>query len=505
MEENKNYSPQTDECNNLNDFFSDLDLNNFIVIFSVLDEASKYWGRFVKKKFLGLNIDLKFRDSYIALVDKRNSFVYEASDGMAISYDYKTDSLNIHITSAGFGAQPFKSEIIVNGIDYSRNFRGLNVVVIDNRTSEVIKALNCDLYADGDLSIDSTNKIFNGRLEMVMRGMQLAERYCLYSNSVLYMILNRHIGDAARVLKAVKGIRDYYGADAPRYHFGSDDLNSEEARAKGLKKPFAKRKCIKKIVIITNQSISGVARLYSKYIDDIVVLLQNELNDIELYAYSGLGIHENIMTDQFPGGKLLGRWNFDEGSWVRWLMFGVNDTMWSLCMPTRLRGSECHMEVDDLTIEKTNKIISDLKIEPSKLVVFCPIAKSSSMLSTEVWEKFGRRLKRNGYDVYTNVGPNEKPVNGTRALAVSIDEIVCLSNMGARVVGVQCGLMDILSWAKCGNFLVINPIHNSVDITYARDVGCINEVNKKPNNVTYLRIEHFEEDYVLKLLMDNFH
>ena len=127
------------------------------------------------------------------------------------------------------------------------------------------------------------------------------------------------------------------------------------------------------------------------------------------------------------------------------------------------------------------------------------------MLSERIWEKFAQRLKKNGYDIYTNVGPNEKPINGTRALAVSIDEIVCLSNMGARVVGVQCGLMDILSWAKCGNFLVINPIHNSVDITYARDVGCINEVNKKPNNVTYLRIEHFEEDYVLKLLMDNFH
>ncbi|MFR1632143.1 MAG: hypothetical protein ACLSU0_03135 [Oscillospiraceae bacterium] len=503
--ENKNHASQIDEHINLNDFFSNMNLNNFIVLFSVLDEASKCWGRFVQKKFLGLNINLKFRNSYIAVVDKRNSFVYESSDGKAISYNYKADNLNIHITSAGFGMQPFKSEIVINGIDYSRNLRGLNFVVIDNHTGEVIKALNCDLYADGDLTIDSDNKIFNGRLEKVMRGMQLAEKYCLYSNSVLYMILNRHIGDAARVLKAVKGIRDYYGADAPRYHFGSDDLNSEEARAKGIKKTFAKRKCIKKIVVITNQSISGVARLYSKYIDDIVVLSQNELNDIELYAYSGLGMHENIMTDQFPGGKLLGRWNFDEGSWVRWLMFGVNDTMWNLCMPIRLQGSECHMEVSSATMDKVNVELLKLKVDPTKLVILCPIAKSSSMLPTLIWEKFAAYAKNEGYKVYTNVGPNEKPISGTKELPVGIDEIVCLSNMGAKIVGVQCGLMDILSWAKCGNYVVLNPILNTVDITYARDVGCLNEVNKKPNNVTYLRIEHFEEDYVLKLLMDNFH
>ena len=489
----------------LNNYFADLDLNNSIVVFSVLDEASTYWGKFTQKNILGLKAELKYRNAYIAIIDKSNSFVYEACDNKAISYEYLIDNLKIHITSAGFAMQPFKSEIKVNGVDYSKNLRGLNFVVIDKSTGSVLKSSNCDLYDDCDLLIDSSKRIFESRLKKIINGMRIAEKYCLYTNSIFYMILNRHIGDAARVLKAVKGIKDYYGLTASRYHFHSDDLNSEEAKSKGVKREFKKRKCIEKIVVVTNKSISGVAKLYSKYIDDIIVLQQNDLNDFELYAYSGLGMHENIMADQFPGGKLLGRWNFDEGSWVRWLMFGVNDTMWNLCMPVKLKGSECNMSVDEETRSKVNQIVAKLNIDIEKAVILCPIAKSSSMIADSIWQKFVKIIKAKGFDVYTNIGPGEKGILGTKDLPVGIDEIVCLSNKGARVVGVQCGLMDILLWAHCGNFIVLNPIVNSIDVTYARDVACLQEVNKKPNNVTYLRIEHFEEDYVLKLLMDNFH
>lgn len=489
----------------LNDYFGSIDLDNVIIIFSVLDEASRYWNRFVFKNTLGLRINLQFRDSYIAIVDIGNSFVYEMTDNKSISFDCKMIGLNVHITSAGYAMNPFKAEIIINGIDYSKNLRGLNFVVIDKSTGSVLKSSNCDLYDDCDLLIDSSKRIFKSRLEKIINGMQIAEKYCLYTNSIFYMILNRHIGDAARVLKAIRGIKDYYGTTASRYHFHSDDLNSEEAKSKGVKREFKKRKCIEKIVVITNKSISGVAKLYSKYIDDIIVLQQNDLNDIELYVYSGLGMHENIMTDQFPGGKLLGRWNFDEGSWVRWLMFGVNDTMWNLCMPVKLKGSECNMSVDEETESKVNQIVAKLNIDIEKTVILCPIAKSSSMIAGSIWQKFVKIIKDKGFDVYTNIGPGEKGILGTKDLPVSIDEIVCLSNKGVRVVGVQCGLMDILLWAHCGNFIVLNPIVNSIDVTYARDVACLQEVNKKPNNVTYLRIERFEEDYVLKLLIDNFH
>ena len=51
---------------------------------------------------------------------------------------------------------------------------------------------------------------------------------------------------------------------------------------------------------------------------------------------------------------------------------------------------------------------------------------------------------------------------------------------------------------------VLSVIKTARDGQFAKNRGAINEVNHI-NNITYLRIEHFEEDYVLKLLMDNFH
>ena len=490
---------------NLNKFFHSLELEKFIIVFSVFDEASNHWVKFTERKKLGLNETPAFRASYLAIVDKSVDFVYEKTADISIAYDYATDVVKVHVSSAGFGKEPYKSEIIVNGIDYSYNLRGLNIVIIDRESGVVKQVLNSDLFADENLRIDTVYKIFENRLNHVVAGMRLAEKYCVHSNSVLYMILNRHIGDAARVLKDSKAIKDYYGLQASRYHFGSDDINSQQAKNKNIKKEFKKVKCIKNIIVITNSSIAGVARLYSQIVDDVIILSQSELDDIELYALSNLGLHENIIPDQNAQGKLLSKWYFDEGSWARWEMFGINDTMWNLCLPKELKFNDYNMELNEQTIQRVETYLKEEHIDIKKMTILCPQSKSSSMLENSVWVKFSNILKQKGYDVFTNIGPNEQPICGTKKLQINIDEVVCMSKMGAYVIGVQCGLMDTLLWANCSNLIILSLIENKTDLAYARVANSLNEVNKKPNNVTYLRIEHFEEDYVLKLLMDNFH
>ena len=489
----------------INSFFKEIQIEKYVIIFSVLDDAFRYWKNFTQRKRIGLEEELIFRNSYIAIIDAKTSFKFEKQESKYIEYNYKTEGLNILVSSAGYQNIPFKSQIIVNDIDYSKNIRGLNVVLVNKSTKKVDYAFNCDLCLDDSLSINSILKRYVKRLDILIEGMELADKYCSYDNSIFYLILNRHIGDAARVLKDIKKIKYYYGETANKYHFKDDDLEPKEIKKKDFVKFFPKRKCIKKIFIITNQSISGVAKLYSESIDGIIVLAQDELNAIELYAYSGCGIHENILSDQFAGEKLLGRNKFDEGSWVRWIMFGINDTMWGLCLPKCMKAVESRMTISETTSCETREIIETNKIIIDKTVIFCPVAKSSSILDVSIWKKFAVFLNDLGYRVFTNVGPNELPIEGTQGLSVGVDCVVALSKMGCRIIGVQCGLMDILGWTGCGNYTVINVIHNEIDRTYARDVSSLKEINIKDNNVTYLRIEHFEEEYVLKLLEDNFH
>ena len=144
-------------------------------------------------------------------------------------------------------------------------------------------------------------------------------------------------------------------------------------------------------------------------------------------------------------------------------------------------------------------------IDPIHTVIICPISRSSSSLPKVIWEKFAQYLYSLGYEVFTNIGIGEAPIENTKSLVVDVDVVVCLANRGAKIVGVQCGLIDILVWSNSPNLLIASIIKNEQDRAFAQVSKALQEVNKKPNNVTYLRIEHFEEDYVLKLLMDNFH
>ena len=62
----------------------------------------------------------------------------------------------LKIKSRGFSGTPGrdKSEIFVNNIDYSMNKIGLNIVVIDKETGEVVDSVNINTYSDAGLKIN---------------------------------------------------------------------------------------------------------------------------------------------------------------------------------------------------------------------------------------------------------------------------------------------------------------------------------------------------------------
>lgn len=339
----------------------------------------------------------------------------------------------------------------------------------------------------------TTELDFLTRIEKLINGMKIANKICSYDNSICYIIINRHIGDSVRALKTLMSIKLYYGNPNDLYHFNDGLVH---------KTVFKKKKFIEKINVITTKSISGVAKLYSKYYDDLIILSKEELDALELYAYSGCAVHENIYFDENPCQMISRHWRTDEGSWTRTQMFGITDLMWSLCLPAGLSFGQ--IEIPNSTKIVGDEFINKNKITLSKMVVLCPVAKNSSMLSDEMWEKIALKLKKQGFRVFTNAFGKEKTIKDTERLELDIDVLVYCASLGVRIIGVQCGLMDIIVKIKPKFVTVINVIQTDKDRQYAASRGSINEVNLV-NGITYLRIEHFEEDYVLKLLMDNFH
>lgn len=139
---------------NLNNYFENIkNLNDYIVIMSVKDEAYTNSKYFRAKSQLKLFFNINYRDSYIAIVDSSSNFVYEENSKDAISYTYKIGERDIEIKSAGYESGSF-SKIIIDGVDYSPNKRGLNIVLIRKKDFAVIEKAHCDLLASKDLFVE---------------------------------------------------------------------------------------------------------------------------------------------------------------------------------------------------------------------------------------------------------------------------------------------------------------------------------------------------------------
>ena len=128
------------------EYLSALVNENYLVLFSVNDDAGSYFSDEIQEKWsdLGLNRMIEYRTSYIGVIDGLEC-VYEESSKNNLIYDDFVDNLHIHVESSGFDAGCFSS-IKVNGKEYSKNTRGLNIVVLDKRRNVVIDSISFDFY-----------------------------------------------------------------------------------------------------------------------------------------------------------------------------------------------------------------------------------------------------------------------------------------------------------------------------------------------------------------------
>ena len=126
------------------------ELEDVTVLIAVQDEAttnlSQSTLRMLKKQF-SLSADLTMRCSYAAVIDDGDVVFEESSPNTAVTYTGTlSDGKEYSITSAGFAVGCMCS-IVIDGVEYAPNTRGLNFVVYDNKTGEVTDAYAFDTYA----------------------------------------------------------------------------------------------------------------------------------------------------------------------------------------------------------------------------------------------------------------------------------------------------------------------------------------------------------------------
>ena len=142
---------------NLNEYFSKpKKFKKKIVVISVRDEASKYIKNFVEKSALSINMNMKFQNSFVAVIDMSRKFVYEKSAPTRIECSYKVGDRYIDIVSSGFLTGP-ASSIKIGQEEFSLNKNGLNIAIFKHKSLKFVDSFNCNSYLDEALTVKREN------------------------------------------------------------------------------------------------------------------------------------------------------------------------------------------------------------------------------------------------------------------------------------------------------------------------------------------------------------
>lgn len=101
-------------------------------------------------------------------------------------------------------------------------------------------------------------------------------------------------------------------------------------------------------------------------------------------------------------------------------------------------------------------------IKAGNAVIFSPYAKSVTAFPNAVWEQVVAHYADRGYQCFTNVAGEEKPLEGTIAISPRISEMKCVVERAGTFVGIRSGLCDVIRNVKARK-IALYPDYNYSD------------------------------------------
>lgn len=102
------------------------------------------------------------------------------------------------------------------------------------------------------------------------------------------------------------------------------------------------------------------------------------------------------------------------------------------------------------------------QIREGQAVIFSPYAKSVTELPYTLWEEIVNSYLEEGYQCFTNVAGEERPLAGTLPISPAISEIQSAAERAGLFIGIRSGLCDVLKEAKCRK-AALYPDYNYCD------------------------------------------
>lgn len=219
---------------------------------------------------------------------------------------------------------------------------------------------------------------------------------------------------------------------------------------------FREEKHIPWLTVLISEKLSGLARLYSEDIDEILVKEQEELEALSLFLEADRTARYNIVGYE---------WHYlpkERQTPVPLTLLMYKTEHLGIFYAADSKYIKGYGE-ESVCIKR---VIDKYKIKKGKSVILIPYARSAGMLPFDFWTALASDLQKE-YMVYTNIADDEMPVYGTIPINIPLEYLIDIVNYAGHAVSVRCGITDILALGNC-NCQVLYYMKNSVEERYSR-------------------------------------
>lgn len=102
------------------------------------------------------------------------------------------------------------------------------------------------------------------------------------------------------------------------------------------------------------------------------------------------------------------------------------------------------------------------RIQPGRAVIFSPYAKSVTVFDKTFWQPIVKDFLDRGYQCFTNVVEDEKPLEGTIGISPRIAQMQSVAQRAGTFIGIRSGLCDVIRYARCRK-IALYPDYNYSD------------------------------------------
>lgn len=194
---------------------------------------------------------------------------------------------------------------------------------------------------------------------------------------------------------------------------------------------LSKRDILHCVICVTGKSTADVVTLFGKY--DVEIYSQEEL-DCAIQAC----IYENT-TDTFIAHQ------------DRPYVVNLDKALHLKKIPLEMmyRCGVFGLSPDSKPDRPKNWEECTAPINIGKSVILSPYAKSVPDICESVWSEIIRVYNAAGYNVYTNICGDERPIEGTIGIRPRLCEMKSLVEKAGVFIGIRSGLCDIIREANC--------------------------------------------------------